>query len=584
MDNVYEDLMDFLKRSSDRYSNDIDNAKKALVSYSGDFWSDEVKKKYKRTKKRMCLSMNNWNVIVNAISSKFSKSPWHIHIDEDRPDIQDKINAFEQDNDNKAAILEAFRMSVITGFGYLAITTDEKNGELLPILEYEKDLSSVAFDPDVDDASGKDAEEGAILDFISKRKAKRLYDIDFTYTDSKTLATKFDQWCEHSNEIPVIHYFVKNDRGTIDVHKYVGNVNVEEFELSVSRIPIIRFAGIDKFDNDNFTYKGIVEDTFYLMLGVNIAYSTLIERCNRSPKANFIANVDAIDGLENYYAQVSDEDSALVLYKGDKQPVAITEQFQTADLTQMIDSCRNLIQDVSGIPLTGINEDKTATEILQQEANRESNQSVFYNHAFMACKLIGEIIIEMFSDEKLSFKLLNGPDAITSNMERRSEIQYISQFVPDNVKPILATFATDTIASEVGKEMKRNIIANLPTDIQYINNERLDAAAIHQMNQQQELLQQSQQTISELQQQIMELTKEKEDYYRQLLEGREQRELDWQKFKITSQLDAVKNAQDNALENKKLELETAKALSKAENERQKTIVETDKALEGVAND
>lgn len=582
MDNIYDDLMDFLERSSNRYSYDITNAKKALLTYSGDFWTDEVRKKYKRTKKRMCLSMNNWNVIVNAIFSKFSKSPWHIHIDADRPDVQDKIDSFEMDNDNKSAILEAFRMAVITGFGYIAITTDEKNGQLAPVLEYEKDLSSVAFDPDADDVAGKDAEEGAILDFISKRRAKRLYDIDFTHIDSKSLATKFEQWCDHADEVPVIHYFVKNERGTVDVHKYVGNINVDEFELNISRIPIVRFAGIDKFDNDNFTYKGIIEDTFYLMLGVNIAYSTLIERCNRSPKANFIANVDAIDGLENYYAQAGDEDSALVLYKGEHMPVSITEQFQTADLTNMIDSCRNLIQDVSGIPLTGIVDDKTATEILQQEANRESNQSVFYNHAFMACKLIGEILVDMFSDEKLPFKLLNGPDSITANMERRSEIQYISQFVPDNVKPILATFATDTIASEVGADMKRNIIANLPTDIKYIANERIDAAAIHQMNQQQELLEQSQATINELQQQILALTKEKEDYYRQLMEGREQRELDWQKFKISSQLDIAKNEADNAIAAKKLELETAKAINRAEVDRMKTIAETDRVLEGEA--
>lgn len=580
MDNVYEDLMDFLGRSSDKYSASLNDAKASLIQYSGDFWNDSLMKRYRRRdKKRINLAMNNWNVMVNAISSKYSKSPWHIQLDEDDDALQDLIDAFEQDNDNKNAILEAFRTSVITGYGYIAVTFDEtSDGEIVPVLEPIKDLSLVAFDPEVETASGKDAEEGAVLSFISKRKAKRLYDLEFMET--REFATKFEQWGDHSEQIPVISYFRKNEHGTIDYIKYVGNVNVMEKQLPISRIPIIRFAGIDKYTDDGFAYKGIVEDTFSLVLGINIAYSTLIERCNRSPKANFIANVDAIDGLENYYAQAGDEDSALVLYKGEHQPVAITEQFQTADLTSMIDSCRNLIQDVAGIPLTGIqaDADQTATEVLQQETNRVSNQSVFYNHAYDAVRLIGRIVTESLSGGQPAFKLLNGPDTINHNLERRGELTYISKFVPDSVKPLMAVYAADTIASSAGAEIKRNLIANLPTELKMITDERTDANAMHQLNQMAEALSQSQETINELQRQIIELNKEKDDYYKQLMEGREQRQLDWSKFKIQTQMDAVKNEQANEVANKKLELEAAKAISEAETERQKTIAETNETI------
>ena len=64
-------------------------------------------------------------------------------------------------------------------------------------------------------------------------------------------------------------------------------------------------------------------------------------------------------------AAVSEDDTVAVLWKGEHQPVPLVEQFQTGDLQATISTCRTLIEDTIGVPLTGIvdQKERTATEI-----------------------------------------------------------------------------------------------------------------------------------------------------------------------------------------------------------------------------
>ena len=80
-----------------------------LRRYSGNFWDSATVKKYKRGK-RNNLVINNWNPMVNAISSPISNSPWHVELTEDNDsDIQKAIDEIESDTDNKSAIVDATR-------------------------------------------------------------------------------------------------------------------------------------------------------------------------------------------------------------------------------------------------------------------------------------------------------------------------------------------------------------------------------------------------------------------------------------------------------------------------------------------
>ena len=539
---IIDSCNSFLTKSDDRFSTTIERAVSDMRRYSGDFWDKSTVKKYKRGKKTN-LVLNNWNPMVNAISSPISNSPWHIELTQDNMgEIQTNIDNIESDSDNKSAITDAFRKAVLTGYGFLVVTTvaDELTGEPKVIVESASHIDAVAIDPNCSTVDCSDAEEGAIINYISVRKAKRLYGDDvvpmsYPNVECSIAFSQFDQWDIPDDSVAVISYFAKNDHDLVNMYKIVGDKVVQRMVLPMRYIPIIRIAGNEIYESDQINYNGIVQQTMSLVLGTNIAYSTLVERVGRSAKANYMVNVDAL--MPKSMAACNDDDSVAVLWKGEHQPVPLTESFETGDLQNTISTCRTLMEDSLGIPLTGIvdQKERTATEILRQEISKESNTASYYNNAYKAIRTMAKIIIELITGgSDLKFTLENGPQVITREMKKRQELNALATIMPDEMKPVIAKYFADTLKNELGDELSRNIVANLPAGVQIIDQVQ-DPVAIHQLNQMQA---QMEDTMSELQM----AKQENEDLKKQLfqaqmsmLNGREQRIQDWQKFVIQEQ-------------------------------------------------
>ena len=533
----------FLQKSNNRFADTMNRAVSDLRRYSGEFWNKDTVKKYKRGK-RTNLSLNNWCTLANAISSPMSGSPWHVELtDNNMSDIQEMIDQVESDSDNKSAIVDAFRKAVLTGYGFVVLSTveDDMTGEVKLIVESASHIDAIAVDPSCNNVDCSDAEEGAVINYISIKKAKRLYGEDvvpFSYPGREcTIAfSQFSQWNIPEDSVAVISYYVKTDNG-VTLYKIVGDKVVDTIELSIKFIPIIRFAGNEIYELDQINYNGIVQQTLNLELGANIAYSTLIERVGRSAKANYMVHVDAIDGLERNMAAVNKDDTVAVLWKGEHQPVPLTESFQTGDLQATITTCRTLIEDVVGVPMTGIQDarERTATEILRQETSKESNTANYYNNAYKACRTLGRIIIELLTaGQDLRFTLENGPAVITRQMKQRQELTALSSIMPDNMKPIVAKYFADTLKNDLGDELSKNIVANLPADVKFITDNQ-DPSAIHIMNQ---MKAQSEELMSELQKsnaENEELKHQLQQIQLSMLNNRESRELDFAKFQIQEQ-------------------------------------------------
>ncbi len=570
---TYEDVLDFLSRSSSTYSNQIASSRRDMCRYSGDFWDADTRNKYRKGKNRLCATMNVWNTLSNAITSRYSLSPWHIDVDPEYtldPELQERVSDIESSSNMKDTILSCLKDAVVTGLGYMTMTVKD-NGDIQ--FEHIQDIGKIAFDPDATN-EGSDAVEGAVLDFVSKSRCRAIYGDEYLlHGREPALATKFDQWTEYADRVPLVHYFWK-EKGVCWHQLYVNDMLYGDAEQCGCNIPIVRFTGNRILVDGDWMFEGIVRQTWNLMLGINIAYSTLLERCGRSTKANFIASVDAIDGLENYYANADKEDSALVLYKGTVAPQQITESFQTVDLVNTIDTCRKLIEDTVGLPLSGIAPtDKTATEILQQETNRESNSLCYYTAAYLACHYVGVILLDILSQEKPQFRLVNGPETITAGMRTRTELAYIAQYLPDNIKPILAKYACDTIHTPVAENIADNIVANLPVDLRFIQNNASDPEAIHQLNQANALLEQMKERIQELEEKTQSLQKENDALNLSILDNREQRQLDWAKFRITEEGKAKEHDRKYSLEQEKAIQEAERDQARIEQENTKLILE-----------
>jgi regulator of replication initiation timing len=546
MNEEYKEIIDncnnFLNKSSARYSNTILRAIDDMRRYSGDFWTDEYKKTYQRSK-RVNLSLNNWNPMVNAISSPISNSPWHIELTNDNmSDLQEMIDQIENDNDSKSAIVDAFRKSVLTGYGYIIVTTveDEFTQEAKVVLESASHLDSIAIDPSCNNVDCSDAEEGAVINYLPIKKAKRLFGEDIvpmTYPKTPCAISfpKSNQWHIPQDCVAVISYYTKNDDGSVNFYKIVGNKVVQDINLPIKYIPIIRLSGNEIYEDNNINYNGIIQQTLSLELGTNIAYSSLIERVGRSAKANYMVHQDSL--IPESLATCNQDDTAAVIWKGEHQPVPLVESFETGDLQNTISTCRTLMEDTLGIPLTGIvdQRERTATEILRQEVSKESNTANYYNNAYKAIRTIGRIIIEMINGgEDVRFTLENGPSVITRQMKQRQELTALGTIMPDTMKPIIAKYFADTLKNDLGDELSRNIVANLPQDVKFISDNQ-DPAAIHELNQMKAAMEDTMNELDKMKAENEELKYQLNATQLSLMNNREQRELDFAKFQVTEQ-------------------------------------------------
>lgn len=608
---IIKECGEFLKDSSNTFKDDVQRQVEQLEMFGGNFWTDSVCKTYRRTNKlRPNLHFSNWEVLRNAAVSPFSASPWHIALEDtesvkaedsqtDNNDTQAEIDNYEADSDSKTAYIEGVGRGFICGAGYylLGVETDELTGQNKILGEFVTRQGSVAFDPNAQAVDGSDAEQGAIVNYISLQKAKRLYGAGIVPMDYPTAQPTLSfvdvgQWPNLANKIQVVTYYRKKDvevkidenktekRTIVEWFKICGNAIVDCGELPIRYIPIVRFAGFATFRNGEIIYTGIIDKTFSLQLGINIAYSTLVERAGRSVKANYITNVDSVDGLEEYYKKLNEDESLLVMYKGDKPPIPVQESFVTNDLSEMIANTRNLLSDVVGIPLTGINgineSNKTATEVLQQQANAESNVASIYNNAYKATRTIGRIVIQLITGgADLKFTLENGPAIISQNMKRRQELAMVANLLPENLKPLMALYYVDTIKSDQSEKIKADIVANLPTDLKIVSTEPTDPAAVHELRRMQGVCDGLLEQLETIKAENEELKKQYESAEMSLLNTREQRADDMERFRIsetnrmnleTAKLESqnAKAAAELAIKNKAVNADMQRAATEAE--------------------
>lgn len=602
--NVTDKVVEFLKESSEFYYDSVQALVNADEMAGGNFWTEERIKEWKRGK-RKCEHLSQWDVFGCAITSPLTKSPWHSQLEDQNTyqTIQDTINTIESDSDAKNAFTDCFEKGAKIGANYIVITTiaDEWTGEAKIVPECVDDVASVALDPMVTTASARDAEQGAIVNWISERKAMRLYGNDVVPMNyPQTLPRLYEigeQWNSRpSKSIPIVSYYEKNENGFVTMYKLCGDKVVEKTELPTRIIPIIRFAGYKVRKNKRTRYIGIVDKTYSLQLGLNIAYSTMLERSNRTPKANWMMPVKAMDGLEEYYQRANEDDSLAILYNGDAGvPVQLRESFETGDLQNVINTTQQLMAAVLGIPPTGIqgigtsvDVERTATEVLEQAANRESNVASLYNHAYEAMRAIWMCVIEMLNGgERIKFSLQSGPDVITSNMKRRQELQVMSALLPEPMRVILAKYYAETLTTDDAKSLAQDIVANLDPTIKLVSDQELDAYAIHEIKQMQMVAQQAMDELETTKQENADLKRQLDSLFAEMANQREQRQLDWNKTLLEQQnkqaqleLEAAKAGAQNAVNTQKLELEAQKVAIEAQNQMEETINESNAMIDG----
>ena len=601
---IIDKVVAFLRDSSDYYKASVNDRIDADRMYSGDFWSDELIKRWKRTK-RACEHLSQWSVFDAAIASPLSASPWHAQLEDQsaNPELQDAINAIESDSDAKNAFLECFSKAIDIGANFVVVTTiqDELTGEPKIVPECIADPSAVALDPTVTKDSARDAEQGAVVNWISTKKAKRLYGADIVPLAYPSALPRCydigDQWAKRPvNSIPIVTYYEKSEDGFVTMYKVCGDRVVETAELPTTFIPIFRFAGYKVNRNRQVDYIGIVRKTYSLQFGLNLAYSTMLDRVGRSPKMNFMFKAGSLDGLEEYIRRCNEDDALAGFYKGDVAPIQLRESIETGDLQNIINTTQQLMAAVLGIPPTGlqgsvtggVDVQRTATEVLEQAANRESNVACLYAHAYEAMRAIWTCVIELLTGgNRVRFSLQAGPDVITANMKRRQELQVMGSMLPPQLQPILAKYYADTMSTDDAKMLSKDIVANMDPTIKLVTNEDLDAYAIHEIRQIQQVADEAMNELEATKQENEQLKQQVNSMMLELSNKREQRQLDWNKAVLDNQVDtarlqleAEKLGADTEIDQQKMDIENQKLVMEAQDKMEQTIDDNNRMLGG----
>lgn len=587
---VIDQACEFLKSSSEYYKPLIDRKDRDMDMFSGNFWDDDMIKTWYRSK-RPHENFNLWRVFSNAITSPFSASSWHTELESKaeawEEKIQSGINKFEADNNNKSTSLACLRNASITGAGVMVFSIiDKSDVEQELKLETVEDITQVALDPSITTTSGRDAEEGAIVNYMSLKKAKRIYGSDIVGMDYPRTAPEIcvasPQFPVKANMIQVVNYYYKEEDGKVAMAQIVGHKVTKHIVLPIDIIPIIRMTGYKVKDiSRKIDYIGIVRASYSIQLGANVAYSTMLERLNRSPKGNFLMPVGAIDGLEEYYAKLGSGDDLLYMYTGNVVPTPIKESFETADLQNVINESINLMSNVLGIPVTGINGlpvEKTATEVLVQNDNTQSNVACFYQSAYEAMKTVGTILIELLNNgQELTFSLQKGPDVITRNAKKRQELSIIANMLPENMKGIAAKYLADTMDDAYAKSLSDEIVANLDPNIKLVHKGE-DPNAIRLMEKQSQMLNQALDQLELAKKSNEDLQKQVDSLQMAMLNNKQNQLIDIQKHndemeikRAELNLKGAKIANDKEIADNKQALETEKTIAEIQDKKMEIV-------------
>lgn len=583
---IIEKCQKFLERASSCFSGDITDQERALEIAGGNFWTEETKKRWAVYNEDdpehdliPVLNYNNISTQVNSIASPFSRSPFHINIldKENNKDLQDLITQYEGSNIVKNVYNKAFARGVTCSCGYVVVGTKMKQNRLIPDVQFLSDQSVVAFDPDCETCDGSDAEEGAIVKYISVKKARRQYGEDvapYNYPEQQA-ALSFQNckcWGDKENKIQLVNYFVKED---VDGNTYVkmyticGDKVVEKpILLPTSYIPIVRFAGYNDYSmSRGQVYTGYVQKMMPTIEMMCLALTMQASRMRKCSSVRFIAGKRALKNCEGYFTDFEKSASMGLIYNdeaGVAPPQIIQDTFQTGDIGSVMDMTRQTMMDMSGVNLAGIQQgqnERTAYEVMQQQVNSESNVQELFLNAEQACHTLGNIVLGVLNEGNVpAFTLEGGPSVITSQMKERAEIQAIQPLVPPEQLPLLAIRMADTIDSNFGKTLSQDIKAN--TMLKFTEGQDLGGmmSACEQMKQ---TLDATMQELENTKQENQQLMDENKQLNLAMQNQQLQYKIDLLKWQADMKMNEAQLAIDNEQAARKLEQEDAKIAMQA---------------------
>lgn len=589
---IISEFKDFQKRSRKKWKKTIDRIKDERKFLSGDQYSKEDIDILGKDR-----AANKLNVVKNAIRTiantyRESTYRWDV-IDTATNKKSEILNQFGinflEDPDNDTAITETLENAVAFGLGVFVVTTDYNiDGNPEPVLYNVKELSNLYLDPDISKTNGADATAAAIVELKTRKWVEKNYGIDISTVDAPTV--DIDDDYDRKEYMPLVTYWSKEDGG-VNCYRMIGNDIVDTISLPISYIPVVPVFGEKSFEDDEWSWTGIVNQMKGVQKLINYAYSNILVRLATSPKNVWLGESESIEGNEKYYRDSNKTLNPLLIYNkwsadGKREleaPQRMSNEIQLGDVGEMFSQSLQMVNAIIGIPAVGLESEveKSATEVLTAEKTFQNNVRAYIYNLKASLKVVGMCLFELVQGQQLfgsiKINMIQGPEEGLKKQEARVILQQMAPLLtePQDQRKLLMA------------------MANVEDDNQYIKTlvEILQPMPTQQEMKDQELINQANEEIKSRDAQIAQLTKELEETKRQIeLKGYAlEREFTLENFKhrnelekmiLQSKLDGQLSDKDLAgmaqeQEIKKMEIE--KEGLKMESQAMKTMADTKKA-------
>ena len=578
---VIKSFRDFQKKSRKHYKKLLDRIKNDKKYLNDNEWDKEDIEILGSDRSR-----NKLNVVKNAVRTivnTYRQAPykWKVidsMLQADSKALNSVSDKFLAQPDNITATLQALENAVSFGLGVLVISNDiDVMGNVEPVLYSIRDLDQVYLDADISKLNGSDAEEAAIVELKNKNFIQRTYGIDITTIDKPEV--DIDEEYDRKEYAPVVTYYKKANEG-VEVYKLVGNDVIETILLPLTYIPVVPVFGETVYDDDEFSYTGVVSQMKPIQKLINYAYSNILVRLASSPKNTWLADSEAIEGMEKYYKDSNKTLNPLLIHNswspdGKRElpkPERINNEIQLGDVGEMFSQSLQMVNSIIGIPAVGLETEteKTATEVLTAEKVFNNNVRAYMYNLRASLQVVGLSFVELLSQTSMygqvKIEIIQGPDEGLKKQEARVVLQ--------SMQPLLTE----------PQDQRKLLIAmcNVESDNEYITQfgMSLQPMPTEQEMKDQELINQADSTIKQLNLQVAELQKQLEDEKRQseLKSYSLERELAIQNMKHQQEMEKMllQHRLDGELTDKDL-VELSAETQKNEMELEKKAIELDNA-------
>lgn len=628
----------FLRDFDERNKSDVQRMRKDRAFACGDQWNEFVTAAGESGRPEAVFNMidNFKNAIVNPFLARPFDISYTIESTQDNSvdAINEWVRGLQNEWQTKNAIETGLIASVECGRGFFYVTNTDDNR--IGVFAVD-DPTMVMFDPNSTEINGSDAETCAVVEYITKSKAKAKYGEKYDEDVRKDFLPNLGENFNPQEDMSVIVNFyelkteyqeVQTELGvekievkTVLFTKFLDGNVVQQFSLPLKHIPVVPICGTKTWIEKHRTFVGITHKLRYPQMVINYAVRQLMERLARTPKSQLIIGKTALKGNERYYENADKNLSPLLPYNdftsgGQKiePPVRFDNSVQCDDIISIVQGQMDLMASIVGMPLSGVasslGAEETAESILLRTKSTESNVSHFTEHAKQSVKQLGVVLLEFYTmyhpeiAQGLRVVVGAGPEAITSKMEARRQLLALSQLYPEDMKPVIAYGITKTLDNVEISSVSNMLAKLLPPEV--MSNEipqvaklQMQIQQILQANQQQ--MAQKDATIKDLQNQLLQLQLKTESDYQiaamnnaskekiaaMQLMGKQQEtaqkgELDAQKMYLDASMEQQKMASEIETKQKLADIEITKKLAELDVEKQKSQMDMQKKVMEIA--